>query len=99
MKSKFEHQLQIEETIIYPPYLNKENLLKFTFLILDLVEQFRKENIQVQIRNSFDQKAIEWQLKIFYYDKGFCLDKIYTFYSMPDWSIQLIYEHKADLTC
>ena len=93
MKSKFEKKLLIEQTVIYPAYLNKENLLKFTFLILDAIEQFRKENIEIQIRNCVDKKAVEWQLKTFYYDKGFCLDKAYTFFLMPDWSLQFIHEH------
>lgn len=93
MKSKFEKELIIEQTIIYPAHLNKENLLKFTFLILDTIEQFRKENIEIQIRNCVEKKAIEWQLKTFYFDKGFCLDKSYTFFLMPDWSLQFIHEH------
>jgi hypothetical protein len=92
-KSKYEHELIIEQTVLYPTYLNKEHLLKFTFLILDNIEQFHKENIEVQIRNCFDHKAIEWQVKTFYYDKGFCLDKTYTFFLMPDWSVQFIHEH------
>ncbi|HET6226277.1 MAG TPA: hypothetical protein VFF27_08365, partial [Bacteroidia bacterium] len=71
----------------------KENLLKFTFLIIDRIEQFHKENIEIQIRNCFDQKAIEWQVKTFYYEKGFCLDRTYTFFLMPDWTFQLFYEH------
>ncbi|HRG52213.1 MAG TPA: hypothetical protein PLL00_05215 [Bacteroidia bacterium] len=95
MKSKFEKELIIEKTIIYPAYLNKENLIKFTFLILDAIELFRKENVEVQIRNCVDKKAVEWQLKTFYFDKGFCLDKTYTFYLMPDWSLQFILEHSG----
>ena len=92
-KSKFENELIIDQTIIYPGYLNKEHLLKFTSLILDAIEQFRKENIEVQIRNCVDKKAVEWQLKTFYFDKGFCLDKTYTFFLMPDWELQFVHEH------
>jgi hypothetical protein len=93
MKSKYEHELIIEQTIIYPAHLNKEHLLKFAFLMLDSIDHFQKENIEIQIRNCFDQKAVEWQIKTFYYDKGFCLDRTYTLFLMPDWSIQLLYEH------
>lgn len=93
MKPKFEKELIIEQTIIYPAYLNKENLLKFTFLIFDAIELFRRENVEVQIRNCVDKKAVEWQLKTFYFDKGFCLENTYTFFLMPDWSLQFIHQH------
>lgn len=88
--------VMVNEHILYPGDLNKENLLKFTFLILESFSCFHKENIEVQIRHCFDQKSIEWQIKTFYYERGFCLDKTYTFTLLPGWSIELFYEHTVD---
>lgn len=93
---EFGDNLIVNKYIIYPGDLNKENLLKFTLLILENFSCFHKENIEVQVRHSFDQKSIEWQIKTFYYDKGFCLDKTYTFSLLPDWSMELFYEHTFD---
>ncbi len=93
---EFGDDLIVNKQIIYPGDLNKENLLKFTLLILEHFHCFHKENIEVQVRHCFDQKSIEWQIKTFYYEKGFCLDKTYTFSLLPDWSIALFYEHFLD---
>lgn len=93
---EFGDDLIVNGYLIYPGDLNKENLLKFTLLILENFNCFHQENIEVQVRHCFDQKSIEWQVKTFYYDKGFCLDKTYTFSLLPDWSIGLFYEHTID---
>jgi hypothetical protein len=102
MEKAFElgDDLIVNKHIIYPGDLNKENLLKFTLLILENFSCFHKENIEVQVRNCFDQKSIEWQIKTFYYEKGFCLDKTYTFTLLPDWTMELFYEHAVEpLSC
>lgn len=95
MEKAFEYgdEFTVNGTIVFPAELNKENLLKFTFLILENFNSFHNENIEVQIRSCFDQKGIEWQIKTFYFDKGFCLDKTYTFSLLPNWTIDLFYEH------
>ncbi|HSH65979.1 MAG TPA: hypothetical protein VLB84_09320 [Bacteroidia bacterium] len=95
MEKAFEYgdEFQINGNKVVPAELNKENLLKFTFLILENFNSFHNENVEVQIRSCLDQKAIEWQIKTFYFDKGFCLDKTYTFFLLPNWTIDLFYEH------
>ena len=84
---------EMDEGIMFPGDLNKENVLKFTFLLLEVFDFFHKENIEVQVRHCFDHKAIEWNIKTFYFEKGFCLDKIYSFILLPNWLITSIYEH------
>lgn len=86
-------ELAMNGTIIFPADLNRENLLKFTFLILENFNTFHKENMEIQIRNCFDEKGIEWQVKTFYYDNGFCLDRTYTFFLLPNWTLSSFYEH------
>ncbi len=93
----FGEGLHVNGCIIFPTDLNKENLLKFTFLLLENFSPFQKENIELQIRTCFDQKSIEWQVKTFHYDKGFCLDKTYTFCLLPDWTLNLMYEHWTEV--
>jgi hypothetical protein len=36
---------------------------------------------------------VEWQIKTFYYDNGFCLDRTYTFFLLPNWTLTSFYEH------
>jgi hypothetical protein len=86
-------EFAINGTIIFPPDLNRENILKFTFLILENFNTFHKENMEIQIRNCFEEKGIEWQVKTFYYDNGFCLDRTYTFFLLPNWTLASFYEH------
>lgn len=86
-------EFAINGTIIFPTDLNRENLLKFTFLILENFNTFHKENMEIQIRHSFEEKGIEWQIKTFYYDNGFCLDRTYTFFLLPNWALTSFYEH------
>lgn len=95
MEKAFEYgeELTVDGNTIFPAELNKENLLKLTFLILENFNSFHNENIEVQIRGCFDQKGLEWQIKTFYFDKGFCLDKTFTFSLLPNWTIDLFYEH------
>jgi hypothetical protein len=80
-------------TVIFPADLNRENILKFTFLILENFSTFHKENMEIQIRNCYEEKGIEWQIKTFYYDNGFCLDRTYTFFLLPNWTLASFYEH------
>ena len=95
MEKAFEHgdEFMVDGNIVFPAELNKENLLKFTFLILENIPSFHNENIEVQIRSCFDQKGVEWQIKTFYFDKGFCLDKTHTFCLLPNWTMDLFHEH------
>ncbi len=83
-------------TIIFPADLNRENILKFAFLILENFNTFHKENIEIQIRNCCEEKGMEWQIKTFYYDNGYCLDRVYTFVLLPNWTFASFYEHWID---
>jgi hypothetical protein len=89
-------EFAVNETTIFPADLNRENLLKFTFLILENFNTFHKENMEISIRSCFEEKGLEWQVKTFYYDNGFCLDRTYTFVLLPNWTFASFYEHWLD---
>jgi hypothetical protein len=86
-------EFAVNGTRVFPGDLNRENILKFTFLILENFNTIHKENMEVQIRSCAEGKGIEWQIKTFYYDDGFCLDRTYTFFLLPNWTLASFYEH------
>ncbi len=93
MKRMLEDGNEMGEGIMFPGDLDKENIVKLTALLLDVFDFFHRENIEVQVRHCFDQKGLEWNIKTFYFEKGFCLDKTYTFIILPNWAIAPFYEH------